>query len=179
MRRLAGLAAGVALLAAGGAAWARTPSDKPVTTLSVPEVRALAVETGGAPGEVEHLDDNEYRMEIVYPDGLYVHFEGWSCTGAGEAKRCAEFLMYVLFELDSEAEARAKEHEISTAWLSDVAIGNSLKVWRMDYLAGMTRGRLRGVFETFLDAVGVTRDLAFPPKDEAGAGGTTGAKATR
>lgn len=179
MRKLAGLAAGMVLLAGGVPAWAQIAPDKAVTTLGLAEVRALAVETGGAPGEVEHLEDHEYRMEIVYPDGLYVQFEGWSCTGEGEAKRCGEFLMYVLFELDSEAEARAREHEITTAFLSDVAIGNMLKVWRMDYLEGMTRGRLRGVFETFLDTVGVARDIAFPPKEEPGAGGKTGAKTAR
>lgn len=166
MRGLAGMAAGAALLAGGGAAGAQTPDDKLVTALSIPEVRALAVETGGVPGEVEHLEDNEYRMEIAYPDGLYVQFEGWSCTGDGEAKRCAEYLMYVWFELGSEAEALAKEHEVNIAWLSDMAIGTELKVWRMDYLAGMTRGRLRGLFVTFLDTVGVAREVVFPAKEE-------------
>lgn len=174
MRRLAGMAAGAALLAASGAAAAQVGADKTMTTVGLAEVRALAVETGGTPGEVEHLDDNEYRMEILYPDGLYVQFEGWSCTGEAEAKRCAEFLMYVLFELDSEAEARAKEHEISTVYLSDVAIGTMLKVWRMDYVEGMSRGRLRGVFETFLSTVGVARDIAFPAKDEEKAGAKGG-----
>lgn len=176
MRKWAGWAAGVALLAGGGAAWAQTSDEKPVTTLGLAEVRALAVETGGTPGEVEHLEDNEYRMEILYPDDLWVHFEGWNCTGDGEAKRCAEFVLSVWFELDSEAEALAKEHEISIAWLSDVAVGNELKVWRMDYLSGMTRGRMRGMFETFLEAVGVAREMAFPAKEAPGAGGKTAAK---
>ncbi|HYC69367.1 hypothetical protein [Brevundimonas sp.] len=171
MRRLAGMVAGMALMAGGGAAGAQVASDKPLTTLSVAEVRALGVETGGAPGEVEHLDNNEYRLQIVYPDGPPVYFEGWSCTGEGEAKRCAEFEMHVWFEFDSEAEAQAKEHEIGVVWLSDMAIGSDLKVWRMDYLAGMTRGRMRGVFETFLDTVDVARDVAFPAKE-----GATGGK---
>ncbi|MDI6623721.1 MAG: hypothetical protein QME55_03245, partial [Brevundimonas sp.] len=149
-----------------GAAWAQSPGDKPVTALGIPEVRAMAIETGGVPTEVEHLDDNEYRMEIAYPDGLYVQFEGWRCTGAGEDKRCAEFMMYVWFELDSEAEALAKEHEVNIAWLADIAIGSELKVWRMDYLEGMTRDRVRGMFDTFLHTVAVARDVVFPAKGE-------------
>ncbi|MBI2261272.1 MAG: hypothetical protein HYU62_06365 [Caulobacterales bacterium] len=167
MRKLAGGVAGMALMAGSGAAWAQVQSDKPVTTLSIPEVRALVVETGGAPGEVEHTKDDEYRIEATYPDGLYIQFEGWSCTGEGEAKRCAELMMNVDFEFDSEAEALAMEHEVNIVWLSDMATGNRLKVWRMDYLAGMTRGRMRGMVETFLDAVGAARDIAFPAKDGA------------
>ena len=171
MRKLAGVVAGLVLTAGGGAAWAQTASDKPLTTLSVAEVRALAVETGGAPGELEHTADDEYRLEATYPDGLYVQFEGWSCTGGGEAKRCTELVMNVEFEFDSEAEALAMEHEVNIVWLSDMATGNRLKVWRMDYLAGMTRGRMRGMVETFLDAVGAARNIAFPAKD-----GATGGK---
>ena len=79
--------------------------------------------------------------------------------------------MNVDFEFDSEAEALAMEHEVNIVWLSDMATGNRLKVWRMDYLAGMTRGRTRGMVETFLDAVGAARDIAFPAKD-----GATGGK---
>ena len=165
MRNLAGVAAGIALMAGGAPAWAQAASDQPITTLGPAEVRALAIETGGAPGKVTHMDNNEYRLEIGYPDGMFVQFEGWSCTGAGEAKRCAEFMMYVWFELDSEAEALAKEHEVSTAWLSDAAIGSDLKVWRMDYLTGMTRGRMRTMMETFLVTVGVARDIVFPTKE--------------
>jgi hypothetical protein len=168
MRKLAGMAAGLAVMAAGGAAAAQAAAaDEPITTLGIAEVRALAVETGGAPGKVEHLENNEYRMEIAYPDGLFVQFEGWACEGDGDAKRCAEFMLYVRFALGSEAEARQREHEVSTAWLSDAAIGTDLKVWRMDYIAGMTRGRMRGMFETFLDTIGVARDIVFPPKDGA------------
>ena len=170
MRKLAGVVAGMALIAGGGAAGAQTASEKPLTTLSVAEVRALAVETGGAPGEVEHTKDDEYRIEVTYPDGLYVQFEGWSCTGGGEAKRCAELMMNVDFEFDSEAEALAREHEVNIVWLSDMATGNRLKVWRMDYLAGMTRGRVRGMFDTFLMTVGAARDIVFPPKDGGAAG---------
>lgn len=170
MRNWAAAAAGLALLAGSVPAAAQTADDKLVTTLGIPEVRALVLETGGTPGEVEHKADNEYRMEIAYPDGLYVHFEGWSCTGDGEAKRCGEFLMYVWFELDSEAEARAMEHEVNVVWLSDEAVGSDLKVWRMDYLDGMTRGRVRGMFDTFLLTVGVARDIVFPPKDGGAAG---------
>ena len=165
MRKLAGVAAGIALMAGGAPVWAQTAADEPISTLSVAELRALAVETGGAPGKAEHLADNEYRVEIAYPDGLYVQFEGWTCTGAGDAKRCREFLMYVRFELGSEAEARAREHEVSTAWLSDAAIGSDLKVWRMDYIPGMTRGRMRTMIETFLEAVDVAREIVFPPKE--------------
>ncbi|HYC97439.1 hypothetical protein [Brevundimonas sp.] len=172
MRRLAGIVAGMALMAGGAPALAQAGPDKPLTTLGIAEVRALATETGGVPGEVEHLDNNEYQIEIAYPDGLFVQFEGWSCTGEGEAKRCAEFMMHVNFELDSEAEALAMEHEVNIVWLSDMAIGNRLKVWRMDYLAGMTRGRMRGMFETFLSTVGTARDIAFPAKGD----GATGAK---
>jgi len=167
MRKLAGAAAWIALMAGGAPVWAQTSASEPITTLSIAEVRALAVETGGAPGKAEHLADNEYRVEIAYPDGLYVQFEGWSCTGAGDAKRCGEFMMYVWFELGSEAVARAKEHEISTAWLSDAAIGTTVKVWRMDYLAGMTRGRMRTMIETFLNAVDAARAIVFPPKEGA------------
>lgn len=165
MRKLAGVAAGIALMVGGAPVRAQSAADQPISTLSIAEVRALAVETGGAASKVEHLDNNEYRVEIAYPDGLYVQFEGWSCTGAGDAKRCPEFMMYVWFELGSEAEALAKEHEISTAWLSDAAIGSDLKVWRMDYLAGMTRGRMRTMIETFLNAVDVARAIVFPPKE--------------
>lgn len=172
MRRLAAAtAAGAALLAGGGAAGAQTPDDKLLTALGIPEVRALAIESGGAPGEVEHLENNEYRLEIAYPDGLYVQFEGWSCSGAGEAKRCAELIMYVWFDLESEAEALEKEHQVDIAWLSDVAVGSDLKVWRMDYLAGMTHGRVRGMFETFVSTVSHARDMVFPPKDADAAGG--------
>lgn len=171
MRKLAaGMAMGLALTAAGGVASAQAAPDKLVTSLGLADVRALAVETGGTPGEVEYLADNEYRMEIAYPDGMFVQFEGWSCTGEGEARRCPEFMMYVLFDLDSEAEALTKEHEVSTAWLSDLAVGNTLKVWRMDYLAGMTQTRLRGMFVTFLDAANAARDIVFPPKDGGAAG---------
>ena len=166
----AAMTAGLALMAAAGPAWAQSSDDKLVATLGLPEVRALAVETGGVPGEVEHLADNEYRMEIAYPDGLYLQFEGWNCIGDGEAKRCAEFLMYVWFELGSEAEALAKEHEVNIAWLSDSAFGTELKVWRMDYLAGMTRGRLRGLFDTFVHTANLARDVVFPVKTAGGSG---------
>lgn len=171
MLRRAAMAAGVALLAGGGGAWAQTPDDKLVTTLGLDEVRALAIETGGTPREVEHMENNEYRMEIAYPDGLFVQFEGWSCTGADEAKRCGEFMMYIWFEFDSEAEARAMEHEVDIVWLSDQAMGSDLKVWRMDVLAGMTRDRVRRQFESFVVTANAARDIVFPPKDGAKTGG--------
>lgn len=167
MRKLLAMAAGLALMTGGAPAWAQTGADQPVTTLGIADIRALAVETGGAPGKVEHLDNNEYRIEIAYPDGLTVQVEGWTCSGAKEDKQCAELMMYVWFELDSEAEARAKEHEVNIVWLSDMAIGPNLKVWRMDYLAGMTHGRMRGMIETFLNTVDAARAIVFPPKDEA------------
>jgi hypothetical protein len=167
MRKLAGAIAATVLTALAVPAAAQVASDKPITTLSVAEARALAVETGGVPGEVEHLEDNEYTFEIAYPDGLFVQVEGWSCTGADDAKRCAELMMYVLFEFGGEAEALAMEHELNIVWLSDMAIGAKLKVWRMDYLAGMTRGRMRGQFETFLNTVNAARDIAFPAEDGA------------
>jgi len=174
------MAAGVALLAGGGGAWAQSPDDnKLVTTLGLDEVRAFAVETGGTPREVEHMENNEYRMEIAYPDGLFVQYEGWSCTGAGEAKRCGEFMMYVWFELGSEAEARAMESEVDIVWLSDQALGSDLKVWRMDVLDGMTRGRVRRQFESFVMTANAARDIVFPPKGAAGGGRTGGAKAGR
>lgn len=130
--------------------------------MTVAQARSFAEAAGGTVRAVEDLEDGDYEMTIDYPDGIPVYVRGYSCSGAGEAKRCSEFESSVYFGFDNEAEALAAEHAMDIVWLSDKQIEDQLKVWRYEFVAGSTAAHLRATFRTFLETVWAAQDIVDP-----------------
>lgn len=133
-----------------------------MTHMSVAQARAYATAAGGTVRAVEDLDDGSYEMTIDYPDGIPVYVVGVDCTGAGEAKLCTEFQTSAWFVFDDAAEALTMEHTLDILWLSDKQIENAVKVWRYEFVSGMTEAHLKQTFSTFLETVWAAMDIVYP-----------------
>lgn len=157
-----------AWLAGAAAARAETTAPEGLTAVTVAQVRAYVAASGGTVEKVEDTDDGAFEMKAVYPGKAPVYIEGFECRGVGEEKRCRELQLYAYFLFDTEAEARAKEHEVDVLWLSDLQIGHELKIWRYEVVYGATATHLQDVFATFLSALWAAYDIIYPKSPDAG-----------
>jgi hypothetical protein len=146
-------------IAAAGSASAKL-SDDPVDVtagVTIADVRAIVADAGGVVRSIDATGERGFKVEVDMPDNIPLEFEGLTCKGDGEARRCTEYMISMTFGVDSAARAQELELPLQYRFIAARAVGDQLIFSRMDFTyGGVTRGHVAAAMQ-------VMREMALGP----------------